>query len=201
MSKHLMMWANLSFMFMVVGCDDPDGAGYEDDEDEEGEVTPRCLINGYSNYSAPLSLITIPYPSSAVLNKISPTNAYGTPSCFDHYVITATNTDDPFVSFPYVYVKRVWGGAALTQSQCSTAKINYDIALIVDDTWVNFAQYYDVGHWNGTACVIGGSTTWIDDNADVEAIQVAVKATFTDANGLHFAKVGAQIGRRSSPLP
>lgn len=43
----------------------------------------------------------------------------------------------------------------------------------------------------------GSTINWEEDpDAEIQHVQVAVRSQYTDASGVHYAKVGAKIGRR-----
>ncbi|MCY1060022.1 hypothetical protein [Nannocystis sp. SCPEA4] len=181
----------------MTACDPPeegadDEGSFADDEDL-GEIRPRCLVNGVWNKSAPLSLDKFTWQAS--MSGISPTNSYVSP-CGIYYVIAATDVDNPETLVGDLYVEAIQADL-ITQAQCSTARFYYDIALKIDNQWVNFTEGYSPGQWNGFACDYGLTINWEEDPAaEIQHVQVAVRSQYTDASGVHYAKVGAKIGRR-----
>lgn len=169
---------------------------------EDEEVSFRCAINGYYHDAAPmdLSIWQIPYPMAfGSMQSISPTNGYASPSCGDYYVIHATEVDDPFVNFNYLWADPIWGEGIPTQSRCIWSVLYYDIAVLRGGTWHQRTASYDVGNWDGSYCHIGGPIMISNPYHDIERVQVAVRGLYMDQDGQHYARVGAQVKSSDTP--
>lgn len=199
---------------VLTGCDtevdESDSLGNAVTVENEGEIDPfgeevsfRCVLNGYYHDADPLELTiwSIPWPGGALgsMSSISPTNTYINPGCGDYYVIHATEVDDPFVSFNYLWAEPFWAESIPNQSRCIWSVLYYDIAVKRGNTWYQRTAHYDVGNWNGSHCEIGGPIMISNPYGDIERVQVAVRGLYMDQNGQHYAKVGAEVISSDDP--
>lgn len=198
MSKITLLLSCTLALSVLPACDPPedeDGAA-EPGEDPFGEdVAPRCAINGYYHYSAPLVADPGEVSFSASMSKTSPSASYASTSCGDYYVVQGTNVQ----SFPqHEYLMATASVATpLTAGQCVWAVLSYDVSIYYDGAWHQRAASWVTGDWNGSSCVLGVRSMVYDPNDEAEKVQIAAKVKYLDASGEHYAKVKAGVVKSS----